>query len=70
MKMIVPGLPPKTKCHFSKTESEAYTSMCYTDIGKTPTAAELKHSVDYDCEQKSVHVSSLLSKESADNHKG
>ena len=46
MKMIVHGLPPKTKCHFSKIESEVYTSMCYMDIGKTHTAVELMHSID------------------------
>lgn len=35
VKMIVHVLPPKTKCHFAKTESEAYTSMYYMDISKT-----------------------------------
>lgn len=68
MKMIVDGLPPKTKCHFSKTESEVYTSMCYMDIGKTATAVELMHSKDYALwtEVSSCQLTPDVSKESTD----
>lgn len=57
MKKTADGLVPKMKCHFSKTESEVYTIMCYMDTGKTLRAVELVHSVDYALR---TEVSSLL----------
>lgn len=57
MKMTVDGLVPKSKCHFSKTESGVCTIMCYMDTHTTLTAVELMHSVDYALR---IEVSSLL----------
>lgn len=57
MKMTVDGLVTKSKSHFSKTESEVCTIMCYMYTHITLTAVELMHSVDYALR---IEVSSLL----------
>lgn len=44
--MILHWFAPKTKCNFSKTASEVYTSVCYMDLAKTPVGLELTHSMD------------------------
>lgn len=60
-------LSPKTKHHFSETESEVLR-MCNMDVDNPPTAVELAHSNDYNLQTKisSYHLTPSVSKENTD----